>query len=288
MKKNEIKINLIIGDSRRITKSKGAVQVSSIEGIECEELTFIPREPWSKISIKEFFELSTTNSNYCDITLIKLPKKIKNQFKKIDICECVSYNDINFIQRTREYRSVLISLTEYLIKHNLDNTEIIKHAIHLGKPGLKNVTFNSKENVYIGMHLDSWESNDLSSRDFSRNRICINLGKQSRYLLYYNISIVTMAIMIDYDIKNINFDINYIYKSFAMAYPDWPIYKIEIQPYEAYIAPTEFMIHDGSTWGTTHPDISLVFRGKFLFKNNAILKKLFLNIKNNIIFKKII
>ena len=37
-----------------------------------------------------------------------------------------------------------------------------------------------------------------------------------------------------------------------------------IQPGEAYIAPTEALIHDASTWGCKQPCVAYTMRGHFL------------------------
>ena len=41
------------------------------------------------------------------------------------------------------------------------------------------------------------------------------------------------------------------------AFPDYPVVRLTIRPGEAYIAPTENLIHDGSTLGMTSPDLAL-------------------------------
>ncbi len=46
-------------------------------------------------------------------------------------------------------------------------------------------------------------------------------------------------------------------------YPDYPVIKVRVAPGEAYIAPTENMIHDGSTVGKQYPDIHLTLFGYF-------------------------
>jgi hypothetical protein len=149
----------------------------------------------------------------------------------------------------------------YLSKFNLDG-EINSHGIFFGKPDLKNITFNGKENTYIGMHLDSWEQTNIEERKFARNRVCINIGKESRYFLFYRIPIDKMDGIIREKMHK-TYDVNEIYKQYASLYPKTPIYRLEVKPFEAYVAPTEYIIHDGSSEGSSYPDINLTYRGKF-------------------------
>jgi hypothetical protein len=46
-------------------------------------------------------------------------------------------------------------------------------------------------------------------------------------------------------------------------YPEYPVVKLRIAPREAYIAPTENMIHDGCTVDKNRPDLKLMFLGHF-------------------------
>jgi len=269
----DVCVNLLTGDSSRITKSNGCVEAETIEGIKCLEATFVPKEPWINLSKYDINNLITKGEHkYTDITLISLPRRIKKMFEKLNAENCININDIFYIQNSREFKNILQETIKYLSKNNIENSEITPHSIYFGKANLKNNTFNSKENVYIGMHLDSWEGKSINDRIFSRNRICINLGKESRYLLFYNISILQMASLMEIDVNNPRLDINSVYKTFAKHNKEIPIYRIEIKPYEAYVAPTEYIIHDGSSWNSMFPDINIVFRGKFFFKSFDVSK----------------
>ena len=45
--------------------------------------------------------------------------------------------------------------------------------------------------------------------------------------------------------------------------PNYPVARLRIDPGEAYILPTDNLIHDASTEGTRCPDITLTFLGFF-------------------------
>lgn len=269
-----IKVKLFTGKKNRITLSNGCVKVEKLQGINCREATFVPKEPWLEINsdcYKSLKRKGVMKKN--DVAIIKLPKNVIKDLKNLGLERCINFKDIEFIQNTNNYQIAQNKLDIFLSKINTDlKVPIEKHNIFFGKSNLKNTTYNSKEKVYIGMHLDSWENENLSERHLSRNRICINLGQDKRFLMFYNISIQQMAKMIGKDIDSNKFEINSIFTEFAILYPETEIYRIEIRPYEAYIAPTEFIIHDGSSINNAYFDVNLVFRGHFLVKNNFISK----------------
>ena len=275
---NEIKLRLFSGNKDRLKKSNGSIEVKEINGSLCHDYTFIPREPWDELNKIDYQNIvSLRNHTYKDISLIKIPYNLVKLFESMKLKKCININDINYLQNSPQWQNIILNTLKYLSKFNLDDEEIIPHKLYFGQPNLKNNTFNSNENVFIGMHLDSWEGDHIYNRHLSRNRICINLGNESRYLLFYNISIISMARSINYPINEKHVDVNSIYKKFALKNPDFPIYRLEILPYEAYIASTEFIIHDGSSWNSKFPDINLTFRGRFYFKkHNTILNFFFL------------
>jgi hypothetical protein len=54
-----------------------------------------------------------------------------------------------------------------------------------------------------------------------------------------------------------------IVRMFMARFPDYPVISVAVAPGEGYIAPTENVIHDGTTAGTTKPDVTLTLLGRF-------------------------
>ncbi len=50
---------------------------------------------------------------------------------------------------------------------------------------------------------------------------------------------------------------------FCALFPAYPVIKLRVGPDEAYVAPTESLIHDGNTEGGSRLDIDLMVRGHF-------------------------
>ena len=126
--------------------------------------------------------------------------------------------------------------------------------------GLETVTNNKKTNKYIGLHLDSWDNLSLLERHLSTNRICINLSDESRYFLFLNLSI---AQLFEISGSNENIIPDLLCLDFMKNNPNYPIVKLELKPFEAYIAPTENIIHDATTENMQSDSFSFTYRGRF-------------------------
>ena len=76
--------------------------------------------------------------------------------------------------------------------------------------------------------------------------------KQEILLKYYSDYLLTHPQIHPDDIR----------QNFLQKYPEYPVIKLRVAPDEAYIAPTENIIHDGCTFGKKFFDVSLTIRGK--------------------------
>jgi len=140
---------------------------------------------------------------------------------------------------------------------------------------LETSTMNNKTNTLIGIHLDKWDKNcGWHQKKLARNRVCINLGKDSRYFIVLNRTLHQMYDMLSEETKaNMNHKniTNSILQLFINEYPRYPLMKIEIKPGQMYMAPTENIFHDGSSINMKHMDISITALGHFTMRklNNA-------------------
>lgn len=146
-------------------------------------------------------------------------------------------------------------LAEYILPLSLDDESLVCRGIYLNPPGLVTVTWDQQANKYIGLHFDSWDRLPIEERQLSSNRICFNLGKQDRYLLFINLSVLAIYSLVK------DPQINSLKNTFLQAYPDYPVIKVRISPGEGYIAPTENIIHDGCSLQRNSPDLHLTIRG---------------------------
>jgi hypothetical protein len=152
----------------------------------------------------------------------------------------------------------------------LSTDKIKSLGIHINQAGLITTTIDAIEFLprqpHVGLHLDSWEKAPIRRRHLSSNRICINLGNEPRYFLFINLSLMKMFEMLGFSTA---VDISHYYRGielpdkFMRTFPDYPVIKLALAPNQAYIAPTENIIHDASTLDKQELDLSLTFIGKF-------------------------
>ncbi len=105
----------------------------------------------------------------------------------------------------------------------------------------------------------------MIAQSIGGNRISINLGKNDRHFLFINLTI--RQIYQSLEIENKKGFSDYTKMELAQMFfntnKQYPVLKVRVQPYEGYIAPTENIIHDGSTEESNASDISFTVRGNF-------------------------
>jgi hypothetical protein len=131
-------------------------------------------------------------------------------------------------------------------------------------PGLVTLTQGDDRKQRIGLHLDSWDRMPLRHRHRSRNRICINLGRAPRAVLLINLPLMDLFAQLGLDDPaDILADFRGLRLGarFMRARPNYPALRLRIDPGEAYILPTDNLVHDASSEGSAWPDVTLTFIG---------------------------
>ena len=107
----------------------------------------------------------------------------------------------------------------------------------------------------------------FNERNYAPVRISINLGLDDRFLLFVSASLDQIHQMladrkIQYRMQS-SIATHEFRAAFMSDFPDFPVVKVRIRPGEAYLAPTENLIHDGCTVGQTHFDVQFAACGHF-------------------------
>lgn len=116
------------------------------------------------------------------------------------------------------------------------------------------------EMVKTGLHVDSWDHKPWSDRAGGTNRISINIGKFPRNLVFCTVPVVDISRTLNKDPGARVFPTGLIQQFFTMR-PETRVYRMRLEPGDAYIAPTENIIHDGSTLLVDGEDAQVVVRG---------------------------
>ena len=132
-------------------------------------------------------------------------------------------------------------------------------------PGFKTVTYDARAERFIGLHIDDLDEQPLRRREESTSRLCVNLGLSRRYLLFINLGVGRMAELLS-AAQNLTDCLGLrptpFIHAFLRAFPEYPVVRLAVLPGEAYISPTENMIHDATTECMTDPDLQVTVRGR--------------------------
>jgi hypothetical protein len=116
-----------------------------------------------------------------------------------------------------------------------------------------------------GLHVDTFFRCAIEDRVQSPNRVCINLGPEDRYFIFSDIPVSAMrdalveAGKLPPALQN---EVAAITALFFRTHPGCGVNAIRTRPGEGYIAPTEYLVHDGFVPGRVI-NCSASFIGKF-------------------------
>lgn len=238
---------------------------------------YLPRSDWRKPSRQELEVLMAeplATMHYSKvIKTIKMPQNLAELCSKMQFDSIIDRRDIrkNFSAKQELFEEFNELMNNYLLSfEHEENCKVEIHAFPIASKGLKSITrryMNGSEDYrFCGLHVDCDSGASTQSCRSARNRISINLTSEPRQLFFTNISVDDMIgnyknhlSIPDECIENRND----IASNFLSKNSTYPVIRLTIQPYEAYIAPTDNIIHEASTLGRTIEDVTLVALGKF-------------------------
>ena len=123
------------------------------------------------------------------------------------------------------------------------------------EPGRPTTTLDNMGNA-IGLHLDNWQRLPCNQRHLSQSRLTLNLGAGTRHLIVLG-NVV--------DCRETGLDpasiptTNVLREYYTNAFREIRCQIVNIPPGFAYIAPTERLLHDGSTWHAQLPSTAAMW-----------------------------
>jgi len=231
---------------------------------------FVPRKTWRQLNPDELKMLSAAESNAAlseTISLLRLPDHIIQKFKDVGVEKLEDADQLATLlaARKEDFKELNSQLQNFLYSIVPAGGFLEFQGIRVGKGNLA-TTAHTPGLKLVGMHIDNASGRDLLEFQSERRRLCINLGMENRFFLFINkpvrqlVEMVSSRKPVDRQTYSNN---NSLSDDFFNFYPDYPVVRITQRPYDIYIAPTDCMIHDGSTEGSTKPDIDMTFVGDF-------------------------
>lgn len=232
--------------------------------------SFIPKKNWRPISENHKNKLLHRGNSLKSNSIIRIGKvtdKLEAIFQKIKLRDCINLDDVYpTIRKNEETVKNLTKELDLFFEQFSTKKKYKFHRITRAMPNRDTITchYINDKFIYIGLHVDRSRLYTLHTAHKSGNRISINLGKESRYLAIVNLTLIQAYNMIRIKIgSEKSITPNNIASLFFSLYPEYPIVKIEIKPYQFYIAPTDNFFHDATTIGMKSLDITLVYTGNF-------------------------
>jgi hypothetical protein len=142
---------------------------------------------------------------------------------------------------------------------------VFSARLGLDQPGLITMTKAVDQDARIGLHFDRWDKRAVSELESASNRVSINLGPTDRYFIFLNhtaLGMFNILRALSCDVAN---DVHTIGRAFMLNCPEYPIVRIRLKPGEAYVAPTENILHDGTSADVLETNHYLSVRGHFSF-----------------------
>lgn len=227
---------------------------------------FVPKTDWVAAQDYVVNNLSGTcplesEQNY--ISLVKIPKEISDYLSIIGhgLSVCNSAETISLLFKDIYYKHGCNMLFDWVSKRFDPNVHFLGH--YYREPNLESVSINH-ENQFVGLHIDSFSNLPITERRNERMRLCVNLGSEPRFLTFINLSLKELMrfIAIASPINEFKCP-NKLVRDFFELYPNFPVFRLQINPLEGYIAPTELIIHDANTMGRSFFDVSVTLLGQY-------------------------
>jgi len=241
--------------------------------LEYDVDAYKPKHDWRPLNQEEkkllIGNIERETSYSSTILLNHLPDHLISLLKKINVGGYVKYVDVlnEFKNQSESLREFQNGINKILMSYAMKNTLPEFHRIVFNPPEIETLTYYMEEQklIFVGMHIDRSTKFDLSNVETSKNRLCINIGKEDRILYFVNLTLNQIVELLrkkkEIDISHVT--INNIAEIFFKEYPEYPVVKVVQRPYDYYIAPTDNVLHDGSSLGKKYHDICLVWTGYF-------------------------
>ncbi len=223
---------------------------------------YVPVQDWRSLSKAELDMLSLgteDNSDAEHVCIWKLPDEINASFENFR-SSISKYNDeraVGNLFSHRLYKRGRGQLIDMMRAAGVKNLYTLGHCV--GPSGRVSTSIRN-DGMFVGMHVDTYLNYTVDSRkEGFPCRMAINLGTEPRHLHFINLSMRQIA----RELGSENQDANAIAAEFLRVNQNYPVIQVEVLPGEVYTAPTEIMIHDGTTLHKSLIDVTTTLLGDF-------------------------
>ena len=268
---NDVKAFIGIEPDSCVQVNSGAYPVKVDNDAFYSKGAVVPKQDWKPLNQEEYRVLITDS---CDVPreslvgIIELPSTCFTPLEEAGFYKLSTKQEIAEFQKLPKIHALYEPIYAFLVRYLVDQEGIMLTPFLTKPPNQFTVTSNISHGVErgVGIHLDTWDKLGWEELPSARNRICINGGLQERHFLFYNLTVAKIVELLQN--KGVNnpqelLSSHRLLHAFLEYYPNYPIVKLKVKPRQAYIAPTENIFHDATTFGTNQLDIHMTCRGHF-------------------------
>jgi hypothetical protein len=223
---------------------------------------YVPVQDWRALEDHELEILSKGrlgNSEAEHICIWKLPEEVNAFFDNFR-SSIGKYNDeraVGNLFSHRNYKRGRGKLIEMLREAGVTNLYTLGHCV--GPAGRVSTSIRN-DGLFVGMHVDTYLNYTMASREAGFPcRMALNLGTEPRHFQFINLSMRQIA----RELNSASQDANAVAAEFLRTNPNYPVIQVEVGPGEVYTAPTEILIHDGTTLYKNLIDVTTTLLGDF-------------------------
>lgn len=168
--------------------------------------------------------------------------------------------------RQAELRAFCDELTSWISSAGYLKCRAIRSAdIQVTPGGSKSAAFDYVRRAYVGLHVDDHQGLSLTDRRRAFQVLCVNLGNEARHFAFVNISLPEIArwLLAKDQSRFASLSSREIKSNFFEYFSDYPIVRVKLMPNWAYVATTQYLVHDGLPNELEAPDVALLISGYF-------------------------
>ena len=220
---------------------------------------FVPAGPWQardRTGISGFCEQNGAWDKSRSVCLLRLPPRRRRELGQLGLATA-SHDQLKREDFLARVAAACIEIMSDFVTCSADTA---CHGIGVNRPGMLTTSIDYNIDRLVGLHVDHWDGLPLTQRARAGNRLAINVGTSPYYIFMLAPTLEDMARMTGVPVDAAA-DLNRLPGDFLAAHPALPVCRIRILPFDVYIAPTDNIIHDGSTRGGRVESRQIVYRG---------------------------
>jgi hypothetical protein len=249
-------------EGSRIAISEGSALVGSAE---YEAAAVIPRGPWHSLpecKLGRFFSVSGQCEDGRLINVFTYPGEFLHEFRCL-FPQMTALTKLHVSTTLASYGASLFHRvckavgSGHFFPGVAQTTVEARGGFCVKEPNLPTVTTCPNSNKLVGLHVDNWYRAPIGERSLAPRRICANFGWNDRFFLLVAVSVDDLAsILAPKSITPIHRrNLTDVAREYLCNSPNHPIIRIRVRPGEAYVAPTENLVHDASSIDGCFPDV---------------------------------